>query len=61
MTKIIEISVHLFEFVLVRRSHLDVVLFDYLYQSFGEGGVVGKGYGETVVRRMSDQVRGVPW
>ena len=86
MTKIIEISVHLFEFVLVRRSHLDVVLFDYLYQSFGEGGVVGKGftmrawpvarsifdapyvreanertaswirkgYGETVVRRMSD-------
>ena len=51
MSKIIEISVHLFEFVLVRRSHVDVVLFDYL---FGEGGVVGKGYGETVVRRMSD-------
>ena len=51
MSKIIEISVRI---CLGKRSHLDVVLFDYLYQSFGEGGVVGKGYGETVVRRMSD-------
>lgn len=33
--------------------HLDVVLFEYLFQRFGEEGV-GQGYGEKAVKRLSD-------